>query len=74
METKLSKLRAAAAADDWEKALSIAAKFQRLGGHKAAIVRAHEAVANPGFYAQIGKDPTALFDAGISALRERYEL
>ena len=74
METKLSKVKAAAAVGDWTKALSIAAKFPRLGGHKAAIVRGHEATVNPHFYAQIGKDPTALFDAGVAALRERYGL
>jgi hypothetical protein len=74
METKLSKLEAAATAADWPLALRIAAKFPRLGEHKAAIVRAHEAYENARFYRQIGKNPDALIESGIKALRERYSL
>lgn len=72
--TKLSKLKAAAAAGDWQGALRIAARFQDLGDHAADIKRAHEACHSAGFYRQIGKDPDALIAAGIAALKDRYSL
>lgn len=72
--TKLALLKEAAAAGDWRKALAIAAKFPQLGEHKRAITTAHECNVRPGFYRQLGKDPEALVQAGIAALRERYAL
>lgn len=74
METKLSRLKSAAAKGDWTAALSIAAKFPQLGEHGPRIVRAHEAGHNPRFYRQIGKDPDALVADGIRALQERYQI
>ena len=72
METKISKLRAAMAANDWILAMRIAAKFPRLGAEKAAITRAHDAKLRPDFYRQIGKNPCALFEEGKAALVRRY--
>lgn len=72
METKISKLKAAAANSDWHLALRIAAKFPRLGEHQAAIKRAHECVSNPAFYRQLGRCPDECINAGIAALRARY--
>lgn len=72
METKLSKLVACAAANDWQGALRIAARFQDLGDERTAIKRAHEVHANPDFYRQLGNDPEALIAAGIAALKRRY--
>jgi hypothetical protein len=74
METKISKLKAAAASGDWTLALRIAARFHDLGEHAAAIIRAHEAGLNPRFYRSIGKDPEALIRSGIDALKSRYRL
>lgn len=74
MQTKISQIRSAVAANDWRKALAIAARFPQLGKHKKAIVTAHECLAHPGFYRQLGKDEAALVDAGKAALRERYGL
>ena len=74
METKLSKLKGAAAEGDWPRALRIAARFPRLGEHKADIVRAHEAIVNPSFYRQLGRDPEACINVGIAALRARYRI
>ena len=74
METKLSKLKAAAAAGDWRQALRIAARFPELGDHKAAIKRGHEAYENGRFYQQIGRDPEALIADGIAALKDRYNI
>ena len=60
------------ATDDWIGALRIANRFARLGKQKEAITRAWAAHTNPNFYRQIGKDPDAMLDAGIVALKSRY--
>lgn len=72
MKTKLSEIKEAAAAGDWAKALRIAAKFPQLGEHKKAIVTAHECIAHPGFYKQLGKNESQLIEDGKNALRSRY--
>ncbi len=74
METKLSKLKTAAAEGNWRGALRIAARFPVLGDHKAAIVRAHEAFENERFYSQIGRDTETLIRDGIVALCDRYKI
>lgn len=75
LPSKISLLRAAAAANDWRAALRIAARFDRLGDEGPAIKRAHEVLAGRGdFFRQIGRDPDALVRAGIEALRKRYGL
>ncbi len=74
METKLSKLKAAAESGDWRKAVSIAAKFPRLGDYRAAILDAQSAYTNPAFLAQIGRDVDACIAAGKSALVAAYGL
>lgn len=74
MQTKLSKLKAAAQQGDWQGALRIAARFPQLGTHQAAIKRGHEAFENGRFYEQIGQEPKALVAAGIAALQQRYNL
>ena len=73
-ETKLSKLEAAAARGDWPGALRIAAKFADLGEQRAEITRAHECITRPDFYRQLGRDPDVCLEAGIAALKERYDL
>ncbi len=72
METKISKLRKYMANDEWRKAVLMAAKFGRLGTQKGAILSAREAYLRPEFQRAIGKDPAALIDNGIAAMRERY--
>lgn len=59
-------------AEDWRGALRIAARFPRLGEHGEAIRLGWSALTNAGFYRQIGKDPDAMVQDGILALRERY--
>lgn len=71
---KIDLLRAAMAAAEWEKALSIAAKFPRLGQHEFAIRCGNEAAQRPEFQRQLGKDPQAIVNAGIAALKERYNV
>lgn len=72
--TKISLLRSAWSAGDQIGALRIAAKFPRLGPHKAAITRAWAAHVSPDLYRQMNKDPDALIAAGFDAMREMYEL
>ena len=56
-QTKATILRAHLAAGPWDKALALAAKFQRLGDDGGAITRAHAAIINPAFYRQLNRDP-----------------
>ena len=72
METKLSKLLGLMEQGEWKKALSLAAKFPRLGDHHDDIVRGHEACVRPDFYRQINRDPDILVKIGIAALVDRY--
>jgi len=74
MQTKLQTLKDAAARQDWQGALRIAAKFADLGEHKAAIVRGHEAHSNARFAQQLGRIPANDIEAGIEALCTRYSL
>ena len=73
MQTKLSKVQAAMAAQDWPRAFSIASKFARLGRQRVAIMRAQAARLSPGFYRGLGRDPAAIIEAGKAAMRERFE-
>lgn len=70
---KIDELRAYMRAGNWRAALSLAAKFPRLGDHKVRIQRAWEAYARPDFQRQLGRDPAALIADGIAALHERYD-
>ena len=72
METKLSQLKRAAAENDWRKAISIAARFPRLGAFRGPILDAHMAYTNPRFLSQIGKDADACIAAGREALVAAY--
>ena len=69
---KIDTLRSLMRNESWSQALSLAAKFPRLGNEKAAIVRAHECVVNPSFYRQLGVDTDQAIQAGIAALKDRY--
>ncbi len=69
---KIDVLRAYMRAGAWREALALAARFPRLGDHKAAIVRGHEAYAHPRFYTALGQDPASLQAAGRAALEARY--
>ena len=69
MRTKLSILQGHMRAGEWKKAIALAAKFPRLGIHRAAILDAHTAIINPSFTRQLRRDCIA---AGIAALRLAY--
>lgn len=71
-DTKLAKVRNAMREGDWDTALRLAARFQRLGEHAKAIQRAADAIAHPSIYQQIGLDPEQLKIGGIAALKERF--
>ena len=72
MDRKIDKLRAMMAAEDWHGALRLAAKFPRLGKHKAEIERGYAALQWPEFYAEMDRDPELLVRVGVEALKERY--
>jgi hypothetical protein len=70
--TKSAAIRAAMAAGDWRRAISLAARLPRLDRHREAILDAQGAYTNARFYVQIGKDPDTLIAAGRQALVERF--
>lgn len=72
MIKKIDVLRHHMANNDWQKAISLANKFPKLGEIKKAIEQAHMAYTNPNFCRQIKKDPTVLIENGIKALKIRY--
>ena len=74
METKLSKLRAAWAAGDKAGALRIAARFHDRSPETKAFKRGADAMNNPDFYKQLGKDPVALRDAAYAAMAAKFGL
>lgn len=74
MKTKLDTLREAFLSGDYKKAISIASKFPRLGLEKDVIMTAQGCITSPSFYKQIGKDIDECINAGIEALRVKYEI
>ena len=72
MKTKLSAVTEAMDAGNLARALSLAAKFPRLGDERNAILDAHGAYANPRFAAQLGRNVEQLKLDGIAALRAKY--
>lgn len=72
--SKLSLLQAAAAAGDWPEAIRIAAKFQRLGDARAAVLDGHMALTRPDWCRQLRKDPAKLIEAAKAALVQQYSL
>ena len=73
-KTKLQKLREAWTGGDFIGALSIAAKFPRLGVQKEDVERAWAAWQNPAFYRSIGRDPMHTLLIGLQAISIKYNL
>lgn len=71
-QSKLSIVKDHMAAGNWQKAISVAAKFPDLGQQRNAILDAHLAYTSPDFCRQIKKDPAALIAGGIEAIKARY--
>jgi len=69
---KIDTLRALMRDESWPQALSLAAKFPRLGAEKAVIVRGHECLINPAFYKQLGIDTDKAVNDAITALKTKY--
>lgn len=69
---KIETLRALMASGDWPGAIRFAAKFPQLGSARDDILRAKDALNNPGFYRQLGRDPDALVSEGKAALCRSY--
>lgn len=73
MTTKHDDLLEMMGRGDWRAALKLAAGFPVLGEHRVAIGRGWEALVRPELYRQMGKDPEELVQAGIAALKDRYQ-
>lgn len=74
MKTKLKQMQELWEAGDYRGALKMAAGWPQLGEHKAAIQSGWAATWNPAFYRQLGRDPVALYEAGLAAMAQRYNL
>lgn len=72
METKLSKVKAAMAAGDWQRALALAARFPDLGAQRAAILDGHTAYTNPRWLLCLHRDVEQAKRDGAAALMARY--
>lgn len=72
-ESKSSLIRSHMAAGDWRKAIAAAARLPVLGKHREAILDAHGAYVRPEWARQIGKDPDALIEGGIVALKDKFK-
>lgn len=72
MQTKLSQVKQAYQAGDFNKAIRIAAKFHDLGTQRNAILDAHLAITNPRWMIGLGKNIEQAIEAGVVALRIRY--
>jgi hypothetical protein len=71
-DSKLARIRQAIVDGDWDAALKLASRFQRLGEHAEPIRRAANSIINPAMYEQLGYDLAKLKAEGIAALKERY--
>lgn len=71
-DTKLAKIRKAMLDENWDEALRLAARFQRLGEQAEAIKRAASAMTNPTTYEELGYDLAQIRAEGIAALKKRY--
>lgn len=72
MQRKIYTLRQLMDSGDWHAAIRSAAKFPRLGKDRDAILRAKDALNNPDFYRQIGKQPDELIREGAVCLVVRH--
>jgi hypothetical protein len=72
--TKLSLLRDAAAAGNWNEAIRIAARFPRLGDARNAVLDGQLAITRPDWCRQLRKDPEAMIAAAKAALVAQYGL
>ena len=74
METKLAKLKQMMADGDHRGALKLAASWGRLGKEKRDIERGWAAYSNPEMYRSMGYDDDYLINAGLKALRTKYDI
>jgi len=74
MKTKLETLKEEFLKGNFEKVISIASKFQRLGSEKEAIKLAQGCITNPSFYKQLGYNIKKSIKDGISAIESKYQI
>lgn len=71
--TKAEQVRKFLREGDYESAFRMCSRFQDLGKHRDDIKRGHEAITNPRFYRQLGKDIDSLIAKGKAAMIDRYK-
>lgn len=74
MKKKSEMVRELVAAGEYRKALSIAKGF-KIGFTKeeqSKMTRAHECIAHPGFYRQLGIDEEKAIEEGIEIVKRAY--
>lgn len=69
MQTKLARLQAMMAAEDWKAALCLAGSWPDACD---AVRKGREGIMRSAFQEQLGRDPKALVAAGIEALKARF--
>jgi hypothetical protein len=70
-DPKFAKVLSAISDGDWDTAIKLAASVTKYGTHAEAIQRGKDAILNPDFYRQLGRDPDKLRSEAIAALKER---
>ena len=70
-DPKFAKVLSAIANDDWDTAIKLAANVTKYGAYAEAIQRGKDAILNPDFYRQLGRDPEKLRSEAVAALKER---
>jgi hypothetical protein len=71
-DSKVERVRAAVAAEDWRTALRLAKELSGLGEDDVLLSRAWEGLVRPDFLRQVNKDPEKAYEDGIAVLRRRF--
>lgn len=66
--TSFARVKEFVKAGDITGAIKVAAKSNKLGPYRCAILDAHLALTNPGFLIQLKKDPEQLIEHGRAAV------
>lgn len=72
MQSKTEIIRRALSRGDWLLALRVAAHFHDRSEDTRLFKRGFDAVQNPDFYRQLGKDPNQLVAMAVQRLEARF--
>ena len=74
LQTALARVRGLWDRGDYRNALKTVAAWSRLGDARDDIRTGWAAVGSPDMYREMGRDPDALYVAGLDAVARRYDL